>query len=125
MKIPVKRLKGYLHTIMYKDVATVKRMVEYEEEDTGVSKRKFKAVIKNLPCKLSQYKDLESEKTGRAQTIEWDFRLNCDPEITIKEGDVVDVIHGGETFRLLAGTSFNYDTHKEISLRRRKEAVQP
>ena len=124
MKIPVKRLKGYLHKIMYKDVATVKRSVEYEDEYTGESKCGFKAVIENLPCRLCQYKDIDADKNDRAQGIEWDFRLNCDPEVVIEEGDVVDVIHGGETFRLLAGTSFNYDTHKEISLRRRKEAVQ-
>lgn len=109
---------------MYKDVATVKRSFEYDDEYTGVSKCGFQTVIENLPCRLCQYKDLTSEKNERAQSIGWDFRLNCDPEIDIEEGDVVDVIHGGETFRLLAGTSFNYDTHKEISMRRRKEAVR-
>lgn len=124
MKIPVAKLKGYLHKIMYKDLATVRRSVICEEEGTGASECKLKIVIENLPCKLSQYKDITADKTERAQNIGLDFRLNCDPEIVIEEGDVVDVLHGGEIFKLLAGTSFNYDTHKEISLRRRKEAAQ-
>lgn len=123
MKIPVKKLKGYLHQIMYKDVATVKRSVELITS-TGATDYDFQTVVENLPCKLSKYKEIESNQNDRAQDIKVDFRLNCDPEIEILEGDLIDVIHKGETFKLIAGTPFNYIDHKAINVRRRKEAEQ-
>lgn len=123
MKIPTGKLKNYLHKIMYKDRATIKRSVEIITA-TGATDNGFQIVIENLPCKLSQYKDIYSNKLDRAQNIKLDFRLNCDPEIEILEGDLIDVMHEGENFRLIAGTSFNYIDHKEISVRRRKEAAQ-
>ena len=122
-KIPTCRLKNYLHKIMYKDRATFKRSVEIITA-TGATDNGFQTVVENLPCKLSQYKDIYSNKLDRAQNITLDFRLNCDPEIEILEGDLIDVIHEGENFKLIAGTSFNYIDHKEISVRRRKEAAQ-
>ena len=123
MKIPTGKLKNYLHKIMYKDRATIKRSVEIITA-TGATDNGFQTVVENLPCKLSQYKDIYSNKLDRAQNITLDFRLNCDPEIEILEGDLIDVIHEGEKFKLIAGTSFNYIDHKEISVRRRKEAAQ-
>ena len=124
MKIPIERLKQSLHEIMYKDVATVYRSMKIVEEDTGATDYEFKAVIENLPCKLSQYKDINANQDDRAQNVNLDFRLTCDPEILIEENDIVEVVHEGETFKLVAGTSFNYITHKEISMRRRREAMQ-
>lgn len=109
---------------MYKDVATVYRSVKVIEEGTGATDYEVQAVIKELPCKLSQYKDIYANQDDRVQGVDLDFRLTCDPEIVIEESDVVDVIHEGELFKLVAGTSFNYVTHKEISMRRRKEAMQ-
>ena len=124
MRIPVNRLRRHLHQIMYKDTAKVYRSVEVTEEATGATDYEFQVVIEDLPCKLSQYKDLRADQDDRAQGINLDFRLTCDPEVVIEEDDVVDVVHEGETFKLVAGTSFNYITHKEISMRRQREAMQ-
>ena len=124
--ISVNKLRGLLHKILYKDVATIYRSIKIKDEETGVSDFSFQPVYEDLPCKLSQYgKELSAHRDDRAQHITEDLRLACDPEIEIQENDVVDVLHEGETFKLIAGTSFNYLTHKEISMRRRKEAEQP
>ena len=124
MKIPVRRLKRALLDIMYKDMATVSRAVKIKDDTNGAARLDYQIIYEDIPCKLSQYKDLSAERNDRAQSISLDFRLTCDPEIIIKEDDVVDVVHKGETFKLVAGTSFNYVTHKEISMRRRQEAKQ-
>ena len=124
MKIPVSHLKKSLHKTMYKDTATVYRSVEVKENWTGAIRHEYGAVIENLPCKLSQYVNIDANRDERTQQVDLDFRLTCDPETVIEENDVVDVIHEGETFKLIAGTSFNYITHKEISMRRRREAMQ-
>ena len=92
VKIPIERLKQSLHEIMYKDVATVYRSMKIVEEDTGATDYEFQVVIENLPCKLSQYKDINANQDDRAQNVNSDFK--------------------GETFKLVVGTSFNYITHK-------------
>lgn len=124
MRIPVNRLRRHLHEIMYKDTAKVSRAVKGRNATTGAAELSYQTIYEELPCKLSQYKDINAYEDDRVQSISLDFRLTCDPEIIIKEDDVVDVVHEGETFKLVAGTSFNYVTHKEISMRRRKEAKQ-
>ena len=124
MKIPVDALKKHLHNIMYRDTATVYRSVKVVEEETGAVDYEFQPVIENLPCKLSQYKEIYADQDDRTQNVTLDFRLTCDPEIVIEEDDIVDILHEGELFKLVAGTSFNYITHKEISMRRRREAMQ-
>ena len=87
-------------------------------------RQQHELIYEEIPCKLSQYRDLKADRDDRAQDIEIDFRLTCDPEIVIEENDIVDVIHEGETYKQVAGNSFNYVTHKEISMRRRREAMQ-
>ena len=125
MNIPVKELQKILHKIMYKDIATISRSVRTKNPRTGATEFEFQPVYEDLPCKLSQYgKELSAHRDDRAQHITIDLRLTCDPDVEIQENDVVDVLHEGETFKLIAGTSFNYPTHKEISLRRRREAGQ-
>lgn len=125
MKMNLPRLKNILHKVFYNDRATVYRNVEVIEEDTGASDYEFQAVYENIPCHLAQYgKDIAGHRDDRAYLVTEDLRLTCNPEIEIQENDVVEVLHEGEIFKLWAGTSFNYPTHKEISLRRRKEAKQ-
>ena len=124
VKIPVKKLQNYLQKIMYTDTATIYRSAKTKNSVTGAMEFSHQAVYEKIPCKLSQYKDIYATRNERTQEITLDFRLTCDPAIEILENDVVDVTHGGEIFKLIAGTSFNYPTHKEISMRRQKEAKQ-
>lgn len=118
-------LKQLLHKIMYHDRATVYRAVPVEDGYIDSTAEDFEIVYKNIPCKLSQYgKALTAHRDDRTQQVTIDLRLTCDPEYKILEDDVVEVQHQGEIFKLWAGTSFNYPTHKEISVRRRREAGQ-
>ena len=121
----MQRLKALLHRIMYKDRATVYRAVAVEDGYIDRVGEDFEIVYENIPCKLSQYgKQLSAHRDDRSQQVTIDLRLTCAPEYEILEDDVVEVQHQGEFFKLWAGTSFNYPTHKEISVRRRKEAGQ-
>lgn len=118
-------LKQLLHKFMYHDTCNVYRAVEIEDGYVDSVSEDFELVYENIPCKLSQYgKQLSAHRDDRSQLITEDLRLTCDPEYVILEDDVVEVQHQGELFKLWAGTSFNYPTHKEISVRRRREAGQ-
>ncbi len=124
VKIPVNQCKKLLQKIMYKDTATIYRSARTKNSVTGAMEFSHQAVYEKIPCKLSQYKDIYATRNERTQEITLDFRLTCEPEIEILENDFVEVLHEGKIFKLVAGTSFNYPTHKEISMRRQKEAKQ-
>ena len=120
----VSYLKRILNEIMYKEQAVIKRSEVMIDDETGESEYQLLTIYDQIPCKLSQYKELAGHRDDRAGIITLDLRLTCDPEYRIEEGDIVEIYHCGEFQRLIAGTSFNYPTHKEISLRRRRENEQ-
>ena len=118
------KLRGILHALMYKDKATVLRAIKTLADDGSDDyEEEYAAVYEDIPCKLSQYgKELPAHIEERAMVMSADLRLCCDPETDIAADDVVKVNHQGQVFTLYAGQAFDYPTHKEISLRRRKEA---
>ena len=121
----MQRLRQLLHQFMYKDKANVYRAVTNKTGWKSANDRAFETVYENIPCHLAQYgKELSAHRDDRAQLITEDLRLDCAPDIEILENDVVEITHQGQTFKLVAGTAFSYSTHKEISVRRRKEARQ-
>ena len=118
-------LRGLLHKYMYRDTATVLRGVKVQIGKTDDFDVEWQTIYADIPCKLSQYgKSLTASRNDRAQDLHIDLRLTCEPEIDIRPNDYLTVHHRGQTFELIAGTPFNYATHKEISVRRRKEAGQ-
>lgn len=117
-------MKGILQHLMYKDTATVYRLVEGQADDGSDDYTdEEQEIYKDLSCKLSQYdKDLLASKTERAVSVTIDLRLTCAPDVDIREADRLVVSHQGQTFELYAGTRFAYPTHQEISVRRSREA---
>ena len=115
--------KGILRRMMYHDCADVYRLRQvqaadgsddYAEEETPVYEK--------LPCKLSQYgKSLTTDKTERATNVFIDLRLCCDPAVDIRANDRVVVLREGKRMEFVAGVSFPYPTHQEISLKRKGE----
>lgn len=69
-------------------------------------------------------KDISAHRDDKSQKLTEDLRLTCDSEIEILPNDFLKVQHQSQEFELVAGVAFNYPTHKEISVRRRKEAGQ-
>ena len=117
--------KKLLNQFVYKDRANVYRAITNKTGWKSANDRAFETIYQNIPCHLAQYShELSAHRDDRAQNITEDLRLDCDPDIEILENDVVEVQRGRQIFKLVAGTAFNYPTHKEISLRRRKEARQ-
>ena len=121
----VKNLKNILHKVMYKDTADVYRAKLEKVGRTDDYSRNFELIHEKIPCKLSQYgKDISAHRDDKSQKLTEDLRLTCDSEIEILPNDFLKVQHQSQEFELVAGVAFNYPTHKEISVRRRKEAGQ-
>lgn len=118
-------LRGLLRDIMYKDRADVYRGVKIKVGLTDDFDEDWQLIYEQIPCKLSYYgKTITAHRDDRAQHLTTDLRLTCHPEIEIRPNDFVRVAHCGQVWELVAGEEFNYETHKEISVRRRKEAGQ-
>jgi hypothetical protein len=110
---------------MYHDRANVYRAEKVKNGKTDDYERQFKLIYEKMPCHLAQYgKELSAHRDDSTQNITEDLRLSYSPEYEILENDVLEVQHQGQIFKLIAGTTFKYATHVELSARRRKEAKQ-
>ena len=119
------KLRNILHKFMYKDRADIYRAQLSTVGRTDDYTSEFELVYSDIPCKLSQYgKQLSAHRDDVSQKLTTDLRLTFDPEYQILPNDVVKIRHQGQEFKLFAGEQFNYPTHAELSVRRRKEARQ-
>ena len=115
--------KKILDRFMYKDRANVYRSSEKKIGKSDDTTREYACVYQQIPCHLAQYgKELSAHRDDVSQKITEDLRLSYAPCYDVRENDVIEVIHQGQTFKLFAGTPFKYPTHVELSVRRRKEA---
>ena len=121
----VSYLKSLLHKYFYHDRFDVLRAKKIKVGNTDDFDETWEIIYSNVEGHLAQYgKQLSAHRDDRAQHLTTDLRLTCDPEIEIKPNDYLRVNHQGQVWELVAGEEFNYPTHKEISVRRRKEAGQ-
>lgn len=119
----VEQMRNILQKYMYHDTAEVLRSVKVQ--DGYVDDFEWQTLYEGIACHLAQYgKTLYAHRDDRSQKLTADLRLCCAPDVDIRANDVVRVERGGQTWELVAGEAFRYPTHKEISLRRRKEAGQ-
>lgn len=116
-----KKLRNILNKVMYHDTATISRQMPIKDAE-GADDYKVVAVYKDIPCKLSQYKDNSTTVTDRQVDINMDFRLCCAPVYDIQPNDIIKVKHRGQKFLLNADKAFKYPTHQEISVRKVSEA---
>ena len=118
-------LRNILHKFMYNARADVyrARLSKVGRTDDYVSE--FELVYSDIPCKLSQYgKQLSAHRDDVSQKLTTDLRLTFDPEYQILPNDVIQIRQEGQEFKLFAGEQFSYETHAELSVRRRREAGQ-
>lgn len=111
------KLRSLLNRIMYRDRATVYRMVE--KETNFVDDYEDVVVYEDIPCKLSQYgKDMLIDTGNEAPEIPENLRMTCDSSYDIQPNDYVIILHQGQRFNLNASRAFKYPTHQEISMLR-------
>lgn len=120
-----KNLQNLLNKFMYKDTCDVYRAVRTKIGRTDDFDRTFELVYEQIPCHLAQYgKELSAHRDDTSQKITSDLRITYDPEYQIQTNDLLKINHQGQFWELVAGEQFNYATHSETSVRRRKEGKQ-
>ncbi|MBQ7705131.1 MAG: hypothetical protein IJT73_06885 [Selenomonadaceae bacterium] len=119
------KLRKILHKLMYLDRVDVYRAKLTTIGRTDDYTTEFELIHEKIPCKLSQYgKTLYSHRDDTSQKLTDDLRLCYDPEIVILPNDFLVINHQGQEWKLFAGEQFNYPTHTELSVRRRRESGQ-
>ncbi|MCD9026044.1 ABC transporter ATP-binding protein [Cohnella silvisoli] len=108
---------------LYEDKATISRYVTSEDPVSKKSRQQLAPVFTNQPCRLSQ-SDLASNGQTEAQNnIASESKLFIAPELSIQQGDEIEVTKGGVTRKYQAGEPFPpYPTHQEVSLQRKDKA---
>ena len=114
-------LKNNLSKIMYKDVAKISRAKLIQTDYSDDYTTEYELVYESVPCKLSQSHERSTfhrDDVSQKETL--NYILYYSPEYQILENDSVEV--RGQKF--FAGSEFEYFSHKELQLKRRKEARQ-
>ncbi len=103
---------------LYEDVCTVCEYQSIKNEKTKLTEKREVVILENLPCKISfENTAVTAGKEGAAEQ-EISVKLFLAPNINIKAGSKVIVIHNGETTAYSnSGVSARFFTHQEIELK--------
>lgn len=103
---------------MYTGICNVYEYEKARNETTKLTAIKERAVLTDIPCKLSYSKIQPTEgKTGAAE-LAISTKLFLPPDIQIKPGSKIKVTQEGRTeFYESSGKAAIYPTHQEIMLK--------
>ena len=102
--------------------STIKRKAKVKNENTGVTETVEKIIIENTKCALST--------EGRRNVVTIDgvgkvlemHKLFLNPNISLQEGDTVEVTTMGKISIYLASKPFYYSSHSETLLSYKERA---
>ena len=108
------RIKAVNNQLMYGHTMTIWRQTSVKQPDKS-TKVMWAVMQEGVPCKLSK-KDLDKggDIKEDANPIIEAFVVFCDPEITVRAGDLLEI--DGVKYR--AGNPYPYPTHQEITAAR-------
>lgn len=96
--------------ISWIDTATIRR--QNTVKGSHFEKNSTVAVYENIPCHLSELSEkrlANSYQRRQVESIDYDFKLFCAPNIEICINDIIEVITAsGQKFKIYAGRSRRY-----------------
>lgn len=103
---------------VYDGLATVKRNEPKTTEwgETLANDFNLVTVYKDVPCNMSQGSLSKDNQTETANEISYSSRLFINPEIVIKQGDIIEVTQYNRVTTHKAGEPFVYPSHQELDL---------
>lgn len=107
---------------MYQDKVSIFRQISAVDEQ-GADDYIVQEIYTDIPCKLSQdNKSFVSAATDRQIDIAIELKLFVDSKYEILPNDILKVLHNGQEFLLNAIKSFKYQSHQEVTVKRKDEA---
>ena len=94
-------------SISWIDKATIKRQITVK--GSHFEKNSTIIVCENIPCHLSEKTLTNAYQKQQVESIDYDFKLFCAPDIEICVNDIIEVVTAaGQEFKLYAGRSRRY-----------------
>ncbi|MBS4172119.1 ABC transporter ATP-binding protein [Bacillus sp. FJAT-49736] len=106
---------------LYEDKATISRFQDFET-DWGETRNNIVPIYTDQTCRLSQRTLPSNGQSDTINSILYETKVFIAPELEIKQGDTIEVLHNGLIKTYTAGEPFTYPTHQEISLQRNEKA---
>ena len=105
----------------YFDRCTIKRKEKVKNTNTGVTETVEKAIYENVKCALSK-NDVQSMQVDGMGKLSYSHLLFLNPNISLQEGDTVEVASMGKISIYLASKPFYYFSHSETLLNYKERA---
>ncbi len=106
--------------ILHKDKMTISRYEKVKKD--GITRFEDVEKYTNIACRLSKEK-LSNMGDGNIPVVTIAHKIFTDPSIDIKKGDKIVLIEkSGRVYKFIAGESFPYDSHLEVSVKKEETA---
>lgn len=123
MKIEAARIAARKQIeLLYRDTCTVYTVEKVKDPITKLTTSHKVVSLENQKCKLSFSSVEKSGEKDNAATIEQVIKLFVSPEVVIKPGSTIEVLHMGEVLVYKSSGQYaKYPTHQEIVLELNEE----
>lgn len=120
IKFERKMLERKMLERTYYDTVNIYRNVKIKKD--GETKHSRELIYENQKCAISKNSLPANNQSDSVNHINYTVTLFIAPEVKIKQGDLLEIIHMGGENKYIAGEPFVYVTHQEIILEREDRA---
>lgn len=117
LRVPTRNLENNPLSSLWIGNCTIYEYKPTTDPKTYQTVMSLVAVAKNEPCRLSYNKEQSTDISNGAAVVSQSITLFIRPDLTVKEGSVIDVTQHGVTTRYKGSSkSAVYTNHQEIIL---------
>lgn len=117
VKVPIRNLENNPLSALWIGKCTIYEYQPVTDSETYQTVHNLVAVFENEPCRLSYQKEQSTDISNGAAIISQSITLFIRPDITVKEGSVIEITqHGATTKYKGSGKPTIYTNHQEIML---------
>lgn len=117
VKVPIRNLENNPLSALWIGKCTIYEYQPVTDPETYQTVHNLVAVFENEPCRLSYQKEQSTDISSGAAIISQSIILFIRPDITVKEGSVIEITqHGVITRYKGSGKPTIYTNHQEIVL---------
>ena len=100
----------------YFDRCTIKRKEKTKDINTGVTETKEVIIVEDVKCALSKRDNTPIMTSDGVGKLAFSQLLFLNPNINLREGDIVEVVSMGMKSIYLASKTFYYPSHSQTLL---------
>ena len=106
----------------YFDKCTIKRKEKIKNPITGVTETEEVIIVEDVKCALSTHNSDNAITVDGVGKVVQIHKLFLNPNVDVREGDLVEVVSIGKISSYLASKPFYYSSHSETLLSYKERA---